>query len=59
VEYPAPSRSNAFVRDAIIIAAFAYPVVIQRFISRIFIAGKLWWDDYFIMLAVVDHPYSN
>jgi hypothetical protein len=53
VGYPYPSRSAGFVRAAAIIASITYPIVVLRFISRIFITRCLWWDDWFILIAVV------
>ena len=54
--YHIPSRSNEFVRAAIIIALITYPMVLLRFISRIYIARRVWWDDWFILLATVGGP---
>ncbi|KAL2062454.1 hypothetical protein VTL71DRAFT_6720 [Oculimacula yallundae] len=50
---PAPSREAEIRRAVIILAAFTYPVVILRFISRILIARKIWWDDWLILACVV------
>ncbi|KAG4441856.1 hypothetical protein IFR05_002657 [Cadophora sp. M221] len=50
---PVPSRQWEVSRAVIILAAFTYPVIILRFISRMVIARKVWWDDWTILACVV------
>ncbi|PBP18828.1 hypothetical protein BUE80_DR010471 [Diplocarpon rosae] len=50
---PQPSRGPAILRSAILLAAFTYPVVILRFISRVIIARKVWWDDWTILMTAI------
>lgn len=49
---PQPSRSGEVKRVAIIVAAFGFPMVILRLVSR-YISSKLWWDDWVIVAAAV------
>lgn len=53
-----PSVDTARVAE-IILAAFTFPIVLLRFISRAFIAKKLWWDDYLMMLSMVLFQLDN
>ena len=50
---PYPSRQVEIIRAEIILAAFAFPIVGLRLISRIWVAHRLWWDDWMIILATV------
>ncbi|KAG4422199.1 hypothetical protein IFR04_004705 [Cadophora malorum] len=50
---PVPSRQAEVRRAAIILAAFTYPIIILRFVSRVIIARKVWWDDWSILACVV------
>ncbi|KAK0105449.1 hypothetical protein ONS95_004184 [Cadophora gregata] len=50
---PVPSRQAELRRAAIILAAFTYPIIVLRFISRVIIARKVWWDDWTILACVV------
>lgn len=50
---PIESRSEEIVRNSIIIAAVTFPTIGLRFISRMMVARKLWWDDWVILGAGV------
>ncbi|KAH8787231.1 hypothetical protein BGZ57DRAFT_134326 [Hyaloscypha finlandica] len=50
---PFPSRQAEIIRAEIILAVFTFPIVILRLISRVWIAHKLWWDDWMVILATV------
>ncbi|CZR62990.1 uncharacterized protein PAC_12887 [Phialocephala subalpina] len=50
---PQPWQGDRSVRASIIIAVFTFPIVALRFITRIHITKKLWWDDWAILLATV------
>ncbi|KAE9365087.1 hypothetical protein N431DRAFT_353714, partial [Stipitochalara longipes BDJ] len=50
---PYPSRQVEIIRAEIILAAFAFPIVGLRLISRIWVAHRLWWDDWMVIIATV------
>ncbi|CZS98261.1 uncharacterized protein RCO7_08933 [Rhynchosporium graminicola] len=50
---PQSSRQVEVRRAVIILAAFTYPIIILRFVSRIIVARKIWWDDWLILASVV------
>lgn len=50
---PQPSRSDYVVRTSVILAAVTFTIIILRFISRLVIARRVWWDDWTIGLAAV------
>jgi hypothetical protein len=41
------------IRTEIILATFTFPIVILRLVSRVWIAHRLWWDDWMVVLATV------
>ncbi|KAH7311910.1 hypothetical protein BKA65DRAFT_157462 [Rhexocercosporidium sp. MPI-PUGE-AT-0058] len=49
---PVPSRQAEVRRAVIILAAVTYPIILLRFVSRIIIAHKVWWDDWTILACV-------
>ncbi|KAH8676398.1 hypothetical protein BGZ60DRAFT_562080 [Tricladium varicosporioides] len=49
---PQESRSDEMIRASIIIAVVTAFIVALRFVSRIMVTRKLWWDDWAILLAV-------
>jgi hypothetical protein len=50
---PQPSRSEETRRASIIIVVITVTVIILRFISRVFVAHKVWWDDWLILATTV------
>ncbi|KAH6700010.1 hypothetical protein BKA61DRAFT_706227, partial [Leptodontidium sp. MPI-SDFR-AT-0119] len=50
---PVSSQQAEVRRVAIILAAFTYPIIILRFISRAIIARKVWWDDWTILACAM------
>lgn len=50
---PHESREAYIIRAEIILAAFTYPIIILRFVSRIWVARRVWWDDWMILIAAV------
>lgn len=49
---PQQSRSGEVIRVSIIVAAFGFPMVILRLISR-YISTNIWWDDWAVIAAGV------
>ncbi|KUJ09389.1 uncharacterized protein LY89DRAFT_788259 [Mollisia scopiformis] len=50
---PQPWEGGRAIRASIIIACFTFPIIGLRFITRIYITKKLWWDDWTILIATV------
>jgi hypothetical protein len=48
---PQESRSAEIVRDMGIIAAFTFPFIILRLISRVWVTKRVWWDDWAVIFA--------
>lgn len=53
VGVPHESRKWEILRVEYILAAFAFPMIALRMISRIVIARKVWWDDWMIIFCAV------
>ncbi|CZR70002.1 uncharacterized protein PAC_19903 [Phialocephala subalpina] len=47
------SRSTEIVRAEIILAAFTFPMIALRLISRVWVAQRVWWDDWMVLLAAM------
>ncbi|KAH7411240.1 hypothetical protein BKA64DRAFT_377076 [Cadophora sp. MPI-SDFR-AT-0126] len=50
-DVPYPSRSSEIVRAEIILAAFTFPMIALRLISRVWIAQRVWWDDWMVLFS--------
>ncbi|KAI6710951.1 integral membrane protein [Diplocarpon mali] len=50
---PQPSRGPIVLRSAILLACFTFPIVVLRFISRVVIAQKIWWDDWTLLVTAI------
>jgi hypothetical protein len=48
-----PSRKVEIIRAEIILAGFTFPIIILRLISRVWVAHRLWWDDWMVIIAAV------
>jgi len=47
------SRWPEMAKVLIILSSITYPVIVLRFVSRYFIAHRIWWDDWCIFAATV------
>jgi len=54
---PQPSRSAEIVRDSIIIAAFTFPIIVLRIVSRVWVTQRMWWDDWMVVLAAASTSF--
>ncbi|XMA11261.1 hypothetical protein WAI453_004052 [Rhynchosporium graminicola] len=52
VGVPFESRKTELLRAEFLLAAITYPIIILRMISRVWVARKVWWDDWMIVFAV-------
>lgn len=50
---PKESRSSEVRRDAIILSAVTYPIVVLRCYSRWYVTHRLWWDDWAAVIATL------
>ncbi|KAL2071931.1 hypothetical protein VTL71DRAFT_13166 [Oculimacula yallundae] len=48
---PFESRKVEIIRAQYLLAGFTYPIIILRMISRIWIAQRVWWDDWMVVIA--------
>ncbi|CZT52440.1 uncharacterized protein RSE6_13775 [Rhynchosporium secalis] len=48
---PLESRETEIIRGQYLLAAFTFPIVILRMISRIWVARRVWWDDWMVVIA--------
>lgn len=51
--YVPPDRGKALLIFEFVTAAVALLVVLGRFLTRMFVAGRIGWDDWTIAMAVV------
>lgn len=56
---PQESRSDELFRSGIILSAITLPFVVLRFISRISVAQRVWWDDWAILASIIFMLASN
>ncbi|KAN0120337.1 hypothetical protein V8E51_002545 [Hyaloscypha variabilis] len=50
---PFPSRKTYIIQAEIILTVFTYAAIISRLISRLWVARKIWWDDWIVIAAAV------
>ncbi|KUJ09950.1 uncharacterized protein LY89DRAFT_723801 [Mollisia scopiformis] len=53
ITFPKESRKAEILRVEVIIAAFAFPMIALRLISRTWVARRLWWDDWMIVICAL------
>lgn len=58
LEVPQPSRSAEIVRTEIILTAITFPIIALRLISRVWVARKVWWDDWMVVAAAVSETQA-
>ncbi|CCF35247.1 hypothetical protein CH063_07076 [Colletotrichum higginsianum] len=56
--YPVPDRQDIARVTPVTFPAIATAMVLLRFVSRLIVAKKLWWDDWTALIAAVGllHP---
>jgi hypothetical protein len=54
---PQPWQGDRAIRASIIVSAITFPIIALRFISRIYITHRVWWDDWAILVATVSITY--
>ncbi|PMD35024.1 hypothetical protein L207DRAFT_497048 [Hyaloscypha variabilis F] len=50
---PQPWQGYRSIRASIIISSFTFPIIALRFISRIYITRRVWFDDWAILATAV------
>ena len=50
---PQPWQGDRAIRASIIVSAITFPIITLRFISRIYITRRVWWDDWAILVTTV------
>jgi hypothetical protein len=56
---PQPSRSSEIIQCVIAISTVTFPIIALRCLSRYLVAGRIWWDDWLIVVCAVRRPNNE